>query len=133
MRVLLGESVHFKKADKFYEFWTSPQQLEYINISSRTIRKVQSKCKIYSQYLYNKENNITQNYVGYVFDKLEKHDGKFQYMVYLPSLKLTTYITVLQDLENYSCHLFQLFVFMNQEQDKNKIKLHYVMYLKTMI
>ena len=123
LRVLLGESVHFKKADKFYEFWTSPQQLEYINISSRTIRKVQSKCKIYSQYLYNKENNITQNYEGYVFDKLEKHDGKFQYMVYLPSLKLTTYITVLQDLENYSCHLFQLFVFMNQEQDKNKIKL----------
>jgi len=111
------------KAKRFYDFWTSPEQLEYINISSRTIRKIQSKCKIYSQYLYNKENNIIQSYEGYVFDKLEKYDGKFQYMVYLPFLKLTTYITVLQNIDNYSAHLFQLFVFMNQEQDKNKIKL----------
>lgn len=123
LKILLSNSEHFQKADKFYRHWTSPEQLEYINISSRTIRKVQSKCKIYAQYLHNKKNNITQNYEGYVFDKLQKYDGKYQYMVYLPSLKLTTYITVLQDLENYSCHLFQLFVFMNQEQDKNKIKL----------
>lgn len=123
LKVLLMDSNNFKKATEFYNYWTSPEQVEYINISSRTIRKVQSKCKIYSQYLYNKENNITQNYEGYVFDKLEKSDGKFQYMVFLPSLKLTTYITVLEDLNNYSCHLFQLFVFMNQEQDKNKIKL----------
>ena len=122
LKVLLNDN-KFERASKFYEHWTNKEQLEYINISSRTIRKVQSKCKIYSQYLYNKENNIQQTYEGYVFDKLEKYDGKFQYMVYLPSLKLTTYITVLQDLENYSCHVFQLFVFMNQEQDKNKIKL----------
>ena len=111
------------KAKRFYDFWTSPEQLEYINISSRTIRKIQSKCKIYSQYLHNKENNIIQSYEGYVFDKLEKYDGKFQYMVYLPFLKLTTYITVLENIDNYSSHFFQLFVFMNQEQDKNKIKL----------
>lgn len=123
LKLLLSNNTYFQKANKFYQHWTSPEQLEYINISSRTIRKVQSKCKIYAQYLHNKENNITQNYEGYVFDKLEKYDGKYQYMVYLPSLKLTTYITVLHDIENYSCHLFQLFVFMNQEQDKNKIKL----------
>lgn len=123
LKALMGENHKLEGATRFYNFWTEEEQIEYINISSRTIRKVQSKCKIYSQYLYNKDNNVTQNYEGYVFDKLEKHDGKFQYMVFLPSLKLTTYITVLQNLENYSCHLFQLFVFMNQEQDKNKIKL----------
>tara|TARA_Y100000389_G_scaffold194263_1_gene224036 strand:- start:727 stop:2457 length:1731 start_codon:yes stop_codon:yes gene_type:complete len=122
LKILLKDN-KFERASKFYEHWTNKEQLEYINISSRTIRKIQSKCKIYSQYLYNKENNIQQTYEGYVFDKLEKYDGKFQYMVYLPSLKLTTYITVLHNLENYSCHVFQLFVFMNQEQDKNKIKL----------
>ena len=123
LRALLGENYGLEGATQFYDFWTKTKQIEYINISSRTIRKVQSKCKIYSQYLYNKDNNATQNYEGYVFDKLVKHDGKFQYMVFLPSLKLTTYITVLQNLDNYSCHLFQLFVFMNQERDKNKIKL----------
>uniref|UniRef100_A0A6C0KYV4 RNB domain-containing protein n=1 Tax=viral metagenome TaxID=1070528 RepID=A0A6C0KYV4_9ZZZZ len=123
LKALLGENYELEGATQFYDFWTKPKQIEYINISSRTIRKVQSKCKIYSQYLYNKDNNVTQHYEGYVFDKLVKHDGKFQYMVFLPSLKLTTYITVLQNLDNYSRHLFQLFVFMNQEREKNKIKL----------
>ena len=68
--------------------------------------------------------NKDVSYEGYIYDRIIKEgDGKYQYMVYLPSLKLTTYITVLENLENYSCHMFQLFVFMNQEQDKNKIKL----------
>ena len=107
----------------FYKHWTEDTQLEYINLSSRSIRKIQSKCQIYAQYMQNKENNVKMNYVGYLFDKIAKHDGKYQYMVYLPQVRLTTYVTLLDDLENYSKHLFNLYVFMNQEQDKNKIKL----------
>ena len=112
--------------NNFYNLWTSDEQLDYINISSRSIRKVQSKCHIYSQYILNKEKNISQVYKGYVFDKLIKHDGKYQYMVYIPSINLTTYATFLENFENYTSHEFNLFVFMNQEQDKNKIKLHLV-------
>lgn len=112
--------------NNFYNLWTSDEQLDYINISSRSIRKVQSKCHIYSQYILNKEKNISQVYKGYVFDKIIKHDGKYQYMVYIPSINLTTYATFLENFENYTSHEFNLFVFMNQEQDKNKIKLHLV-------
>lgn len=119
--IVMGKKI--KKSNLFYNHWTSVDKVEYINISSRSIRKVQCKCNIFSQYMYNKENNITQKYYGYVFDKIKKHDGKFQYMVYLQKLKLTTYITILEDIPNYTCHLFELFVFMNQERDKNKIKL----------
>ena len=63
-------------------------------------------------------------YEGYVFDKIKKEgDGKYQYMVYIRELNLTTYITLLQDLEEYSCHLFSLYVFMSEENEKKKVKL----------
>ena len=112
-----------KAMDNFLEYWTKEEQMEYINISSRSIRKVQSKCQLLAQYFFNKENNISQTYQGYVFDKICKSDGKFQYMVYIPILNLTTYATFLKNIENYTSCEFKLFVFMNQEQDKNKIKL----------
>ena len=112
--------------NKFYNFWTSKEQLEYINISSRSIRKVQSKCHIYAQYISNKEQNLPQTYIGYIFDKITKCDGKYQYMVYIPSINLATYATFLEEFDNFTCREFNLFVFMNEEQDKNKIKLHLV-------
>lgn len=120
------EKIELNEMNCFYDLWTSDQQLDYINMSSRSIRKVQSKCHIYSQYISNKEMNISQIYTGYVFDKIIKYDGKYQYMVYIPSINLTTYATFSEDFENYTSHDFNLFVFMNQEQDKNKIKLHLV-------
>ena len=44
-------------------------------------------------------------------------------MVYLPEIQLTSYITLLEDLPNYSKHNFNLFVFMSEENEKKKIKL----------
>ena len=60
----------------------------------------------------------------YILNKLIKSDGKYQYMVYISSLGLITYITLIEDLANYSKHLFSLYVFMNEENDKKKVKLH---------
>lgn len=113
-----------KEADVFYMNWTSSEKIEYINTSSRAIRKIQSKCRIYQIHEQHKKNNKNITYKGYIFDKLKKHgDGKFQYMVYLPELNLTSYVTLLDEYENYSEHIFELFVFMNEENDKKKIKL----------
>ena len=44
-------------------------------------------------------------------------------MVYLPEIETTTYVTILNELTNYSVHYFSLFVFMNEENEKKKIKL----------
>ena len=108
----------------FYHNWTQPDEIEFINISSRAIRKIQSKCRIYQQYQKNKEQGRDMLYYGYVFDKILKEgDKKYQYMVYIQELNLTTYITLLQDLEEYSSHMFALYIFMNEENDKKKIKL----------
>lgn len=112
---------------QFYNDWTQDHKLEYINVSTRSIRKIQSKCKIYNQYQYNKNKNIHKYYKGYIYDKIKKEgDGKYQYMVYVPELDITTYVTLLQELNNFTCHLFSLFVFMNEENDKKKIKLQLV-------
>ena len=109
------------ECDVFYNHWTDDTHLEEINIASRAIRKIQSKCAIYENY--EKQGKQT-TYKGYVFDKVYKTgDGKYQYMVYIDSLNLTTYVTLVEELENYSSHYFSLYVFMSEENDKKKIKL----------
>lgn len=113
-----------ERGKEFYKTWTKDPALEFINVSSRAIRKIQSKCQIYQQYEHNKVQGLSPYYQGFLFDKLKKQgDGKFQYMVYIPKLHLTTYVSLLQDLKNHSMHLFSLHVFMNEENDKKKIKL----------
>lgn len=113
-----------KRASEFYQKWTSIEKLDYINTASRAIRKIQSKCQIYNQHEINKELGIEPIYEGYLFDKIIKEgDGKFQYMVYLKDINLTTYITLLDEYNNFSTHNFKLYVFMSEENDKKKIKL----------
>ena len=113
-----------EKGIDFYRYWTKPEQLDFINVSSRAIRKIQSKCRIYNQYQINKELDVDKKYKGYVYDKIKKEgDGKYQYMVYVPEIQITTYVTLLHDLDNYSCHNFSLFVFMSEVNEKKKIKL----------
>ena len=112
------------KSQEFYDSWTDTEHLEQINISSRAIRKIQSKCHIYKKYEENRRNNHSVHYEGYVFDKVYKNgDGKYQYMVYIQELNLTTYVTLMKELDNYTKHIFALYVFMNEENDKKKIKL----------
>lgn len=111
---------------EFYKEWTSVEKMNYINASSRAIRKIQSKCKIYATHEENQRlyQGKTIQYEGYVFDKILKEgDGKFQYMVYLPKLQLTTYITLCEELENHSKQYFSIYIFMNEMNDKKKIKL----------
>ena len=111
---------------KFYKEWTSVEKMNYINTSSRAIRKIQSKCKIYATHEENQRlyQGETIQYEGYLFDKILKEgDGKFQYMVYLPKLQLTTYITLCEELENNSKQYFSIYIFMNEINDKKKIKL----------
>ena len=113
-----------ERALVFYQKWTSNEKLDYINTASRAIRKIQSKCQIYNQHEINKELGIEPIYEGYLFDKIIKEgDGKFQYMVYLKDINLTTYITLLDEYDNFSIHNFKLYVFMSEENDKKKIKL----------
>jgi exoribonuclease R len=104
----------------FYDKWI--KQLEYINVTMRAIRKVQHDCSLLDM-CYNSPETLEKVYEGYCFDKLLRNDGLFQYIVFLPELRLTAKITIRDNLENYEKQFYKLFLFHDEEKFKKKIRL----------
>ena len=67
---------------------------------------------------------MEKEYDGYMFDKILRNDKLFQYIVFLPELKLSSRITLREDIENFDMKKFKLFLFNNEEKFKKKIRLH---------
>jgi hypothetical protein len=67
---------------------------------------------------------MEKEYDGYLFDKILRNDGLFQFMVFLPELKLSSRITLRVDIENFENKKFKLFLFNDEESFKKKIRLH---------
>ena len=109
----------------FYRHWTSKPELEYINTTMRSIRKVQNDCTMLELYTRNPEK-IEPLYDGYLFDKIERNDGMFQYVVYLPDLKMNSRIISHDNLNNYDKHKFKIYLFNDEETLKKKIRLQIV-------
>lgn len=110
------------KADDFYEKWIS--RLEYINVTTRSIRKIQMDCNLL--YWCNTQEDLTTNiYEGYVFDKIQRSDGLFQYMVFISSINMASRITIRNELDDYTKHKFSLHIFNKKDSFKKKVRLHY--------
>ena len=110
-----------ENANKFYDKWLD--NLEYINTTMRSIRKVQIDCALLDLCV-NSQDIMEKEYDGYVFDKILRNDGLFQFMVFLPDLKLSSRITVRDDFENFENKKFKLFLFNDEESFKKKIRLY---------
>jgi exoribonuclease R len=111
-----------ENASIFYDKWIN--ELEYINITMRSIRKIQCDCNLLDLCQNNPEI-MEKQYTGYMFDKLVRNDGLAQFVVFLPELKLTSKITTRhQNIENYQTHYFKLFLFIDEDNFKKKIRLH---------
>jgi hypothetical protein len=108
------------KAEKFYDKWIG--DLEYINVTMRSIRKVQCDCTLLD-LCHNNPETMETEYDGYLFDKICRTDGLFQYMVFLPDLKLSSRITLRDDVENFLKRKFKLYLFNDEEKFKKKIRL----------
>jgi len=67
---------------------------------------------------------LETEYDGYVFDKIIRNDGLFQYIVYLENLKSVSRITSRFDLNNFQKYKFKVFVFQEEATLKKKIRLH---------
>lgn len=107
--------------DTFYEKWVS--NLEYINVTMRSIRKVQIDCSLLE--LCAKHPNImNKEYDGFVFDKLIRNDGLYQFIVFLPELKLASRITLRENIDNFNNRKFKLYLFNDEDSFKKKIRLH---------
>ena len=109
--------------EKFETNWTS--RLEYINTTMRAIRKIQNDCSLL-ETCTNKPEMCNLEHEGYIFDKLERSDGLFQYVVYLPELKIISRLTLRNELTDYSKYKFKIFVFHDESSLKKKIRLHLV-------
>ena len=104
----------------FYDSWL--KELDYINTTMRAIRKVQIDCNLLNLCFTNPAI-LEPLYDGYCFDKLERNDGLFQYIVFLPELKITSRITLRDNLDNYERRKYKLFIFTNEDKMKKKIRL----------
>jgi exoribonuclease R len=110
-----------EKFDIFYENWTN--RLEYINTTMRAIRKIQSDCNLL--HLCSTDQKVLETeYDGYVFDKIIRNDGLYQYIVYLEDLKSVSRITSRFDLINFQKYKFKVYVFHEEATLKKKIRLH---------
>ena len=117
-----------KNVDIFYTKWLD--NLEYINKTVKSIRKVQNNCNL----LYLCLNNLgilDLEYDGYIFDKIMKNNEKdniirYKYVVYLPELKLYSTITILENLNNFTHKKFKFFAFLDEHNVKQKIRLHMI-------
>ena len=121
LQQLLGIFVFSENALQFYDKWIN--RLDYINTTMRAIRKVQSDCSILD--MVSKNNSLVdESHEGYLFDKIERNDGLFQYIVYLHKLKILSRVTLRINLENYSVERFKLYIFNDETTLKRKIRLH---------
>ena len=109
------------EAITFYNTWIT--KIDYINITTRSIRKIQLDCNLL--HWCNTQDNLTQViYEGYVFDKIERSDGLFQYMVFINEINMASRITIRHNLINYSKHNFTLHIFNKKDTFKKKVRLH---------
>lgn len=104
----------------FYSNWVN--KLDYINVTMRSIRRVQTDCALLEKCVTCPEI-LEKTYEGYCFDKLVRNDGLNQYLVYIPELKMASKITIRDDLENFDKRNYKLFLFNDEEHFKRKIRL----------
>ena len=109
--------------DKFYNKWLG--DIEYINTTMRSIRKIQCDCTLLD-LCYNDPCVMEKEYDGYIFDKIYRNDALYQYIVFLPELKLSSRITLRENFENFDCKKFKLYLFNDEEKFKKKIRLNLV-------
>jgi hypothetical protein len=111
-----------KNMDTFYDKWTSDKSLEYINKTMRDTRRVQNDCSLLNICHQDKEK-LLKEYIGYIFDKKLRTDGLYQYMVFLPELKTVNRFNSRHEKENLTKQNFRLYVFMDENQLKQKLRI----------
>ena len=117
---ILGVIELTEDAHLFYEKWLN--EMEYINTTMRSIRKVQCDCSLLD-LCHNNPDVMEKEYVGYLFDKIYRNDGLYQYVVFLPELKLSSRITLRDDFANFDRKQFKLYLFNDEVKFKRKIRL----------
>lgn len=116
----LGGFEPSKECTVFFNNWFD--KIEYINTTMRAIRRVQSECSLL-EMCYNEKNVLSKGHQGYLFDKIQRMDGMYQYVVYLYDLKIATRLVSCTSYDNNSITKFKLFLFNDEDRLKKKVRI----------
>jgi exoribonuclease R len=120
MHEILGLFELSSQAHQFYDKWIS--NMDYVNTTMRSIRKVQCECSLLDLCVNNAEV-MEKEYTGYLMEKTIWKDELWQYLVYLPALKLSSRVVSRENLDCFTQRTFSLHFFVNEEKFKKKIRL----------
>ena len=107
------------EALEFYNYWEN--QLEYINTTMRSIRKIQTDCSILNLCVSDAKV-LEEIYDGYVFDKISRPHKLYQYTVYIPKIKMFVRVNIKDEYNNYVCCKFKLYLIQDGITFKRKIR-----------
>lgn len=112
-------------ASDFTKSWIN--DMDYINTSMRSIRKIQYNCELLHKCSNNPELLLTP-YKGIVFDKLVKSDNSVSFMVYLEEWNLISRIRLPTNtnVDNFKEAYFKVFFFEDEDKSNKKIQLQLV-------
>jgi len=110
-------------ANIFYDTWIN--NIDYINTTTRAIRKIQNDCHLLHE-CHTNPIILSKVYDGFCFDKMSRSDGLYQYNIFLPELKLASKIVMRNNYDNFAQGKYKLYLFNNEETFKKKIRLHVV-------
>ena len=124
--IIIQDSLGLMKLDgkrlTFYDRWTNPTSFDYINQTMRSIRKVQNDCSLLNICTTDRDL-LEKVHTGFIFDKIIRNDDLYQYMVYFPEFKMVNRFTSRHDKSGLSEQQFKLYVFMDENQLKQKIRI----------
>jgi exoribonuclease R len=109
-----------EKSQTFLNKWLS--ELDYLNSSMRSIRKIQLECEVLNK-CFNNPSIMDNEYEGVIFSKEIISTDKITYMVYLENIKLLSKITTHNNMPNYSKHKFKIYLFEDEDKIRKKIRL----------
>lgn len=115
----LGLSLNHN-AKWFHQHWID--KLDYLNTASRSIRKVQNECSLLDLCFKNPKV-VERTYNCILFDKIQKTDSSFSYVVYIEELNMMSKYISFEEFQNYSHYNFKLYLFCDEYKLKQKIKL----------
>ncbi len=117
-QTLLFKSINVfsERSDNFVLQWMS--KIDHLNLTMKSIKRVQNDCELMRVCYTTPEHYDT----GIVFDESIK-DGVYKYRVYLENLRSVSHVKCHEKMEIYSRHNFNIFLFMDESDKTNKIRI----------
>ena len=108
---------------EFLDNWIS--KIDYMNTAMRSIRKIQTDCEVLHR-CYVQPDILSTIHKGVIFDKLQKSDGAFVYMVYLEGLNMLSRMKSYTEFDNYRMMDFKVYLFEDEHSFKKKVRVQHI-------